>query len=156
MVTNGGAHPPDKWAEVTTETLLDFIQIPDEATSDAARSARIAKVNIKPVLFSILMAGHDHVQKHERGEIKKHGHKRLGQALDPLHHCEDPFSKVIATLTSTQSDIINEHFLKQEVQDVVRRTIGQHFATAMHIERSCHADKHNDTAEAKAFRKKYG
>jgi hypothetical protein len=36
MITNGGPHPADKWADITTDAILDLIQI--EADSGHAGS----------------------------------------------------------------------------------------------------------------------
>jgi glutamate synthase domain-containing protein 1 len=41
MVTNGGPHPVDKWAEFTAERIMDLIQIPDDLISDWAAGAGV-------------------------------------------------------------------------------------------------------------------
>jgi hypothetical protein len=65
MITNGGPHPADKWADQATETLMDLLvdASPDADTPEAA-SARQAKRDLRPVLFAILNKHHDRVQKH--------------------------------------------------------------------------------------------
>jgi hypothetical protein len=47
---------------------------------------------------------------------------------------------------------LGEHFAKPEVQVALAGLIGSHFATAMDIERSWHADKNADHPEARAYR----
>jgi hypothetical protein len=43
MITNGGPHPADKWAELTTDTVLGLVQIAEDSVSDEAAAARAAK-----------------------------------------------------------------------------------------------------------------
>jgi hypothetical protein len=47
---------------------------------------------------------------------------------------------------------LGEHFAKKEVQAALAGLVGSHFATAMDIERSYHADKSADSQEAMAYR----
>jgi hypothetical protein len=137
MVTNGGPHPADKWAEVTTEAILNLVQIGEDSISPEAAEARQAKRNLRGALFAIFNAHHEGVQKHERGQLAKAKTSKVGEALDPSHHMPSVTKSVEAALAATP---FAEHFAKPEVLGVVHTIIGQHTADSMHIERKWHED----------------
>lgn len=130
MVTDGGAHPPDKWAEITTNEILALIQI--EGDSPEAIEARLAVADLRPKLVRFFTEHHDGVQKHERKKARS-----LADGLDPSSHVDrcSWYDDVFSTSPFAA------HFAKNEVQEVVNRIIGQHTADVMHIERRYHADK---------------
>lgn len=143
MITNGGVHPADKWAELTADTIVDTLLVdgtPDDA-SPAATAARAAKRKLRADLFEIFNVHHEGVQHHERGECRKckrpaDAAARAMSNVDVTHHM-DVLDKVNAAVAQTP---FAEHFAKGEVQDVVRAIIGQHTANVMHIERRQHHD----------------
>lgn len=137
MITNGGPHPADKWADVTTDTILDLIQVQEDSVSPEATAARAAKRNLRPVLFEILNGHHDRVQKHEQGELGKDA-KRIHAALDPWPHATPIMDQVNAALAATP---FADHFAKLEVKIAVGGIVAQHTADVMHIERRWHADR---------------
>jgi hypothetical protein len=142
MITNGGPHPADKWADMTTDTILGLIKVGEDSVTEEAAAARQAKRDLRPILFDIFMGHHDGVQKHERGHLPKniktaekanaHAH-----ALDVTPHmgvADEVFSALAATPFAA-------HFAKPEVQDVIRQIIGSHTADVMHIERRWHHNR---------------
>lgn len=149
LITNGGPHPADRWADLTTSTILGLIQIADDADTPEAAAARQAKRELSPKLFKIFMEGCDCVQKEERAALGKEGCKRLVKGLAPHDHVAEVMEKFHDALEFTP---FGEHFKKPEAEAVIKQIIGQHFANAMHIERSWHADKNPDNPDARAFR----
>lgn len=145
MITNGGSHPPDKWAEVTTDSILDLIEIADDSTSPEAAEARAAKRDLRQVLFNIFHAHHDKVQKDERGHLHnavktaKQAQNRAHGIHDPDHYCNG--GTMIAIDQALAATPFAAHFAKQEVRDVIYRIVGQHTVNAMHIERRWHHDR---------------
>jgi hypothetical protein len=157
LITNNGSHPPDKWAELTANNILNLVEISEDVTDDpvllSARSAgRRAKANLLPVLFNIFEEEFDRVQKAECKCLKDHGHEHLTSKCDPAADAAAILKRVQLALSSTP---FGEHFAKPEAEDVLRRMIAQYVGNVMHIERSYHADRHPDTDEAKAFRAKH-
>lgn len=139
MVTNGGPHPADKWAETTTDAILDLIQIEDDADTPQAAMARQAKRDLRPVLFNIFMGHHDGVQKRERGELKSKRTSQVTARIDPTPHFEGGvIAKVEQALAATP---FAAHFAQAHVHAVIHQIIGQHTANSMDIERKWHADK---------------
>lgn len=137
MITNGGPHPADKWAEVTTQSVLDLIEIADNSATPEAFAARKAKRDLQPVLFDLFMDGCDCAQQAERTAIEEAGHCRSNEAIDPCEHLDEIMTNFSAAMAGTP---FAEHFAKPEVLDVVRRMVGKNVATAIHIERCCAAD----------------
>lgn len=144
MITNGGPHPADKWADMTTDTLLALVEIADNSNSPAAVAARQAKRELRQTLFAILHAHHDVVQNGERAElakvkISKSEEHMLGKH-DPDDHAstEEACVAVCAALMDTQ---FAAHFAQPDVAAVVRLIIKQHTVNAMNIERRWHHDR---------------
>lgn len=143
MITNGGPHPADKLADATTDTIMDLIQVADDADTPEAAAARAAKRTMRPILFDIFNAHHDGVQKHERGHlkmsVKKHeARDHACKRIDVTPHLS-VMDEVYAALDATP---FAEHFAKPEVREVLKQIVAQHTANAMHIERCYHADRH--------------
>lgn len=146
MITNGGPHPADKWADVTTDTILDLIQVQEDSVSPEATAARAAKRDLRPKLFAIFNDHHDGVQKHEQGHLTKNikaankAADHVAAQIDPMPHVDPTFEKVKAVLAATP---FAAHFAQPHVQEVLQTIIGQHTADVMHIERRWHHDRLN-------------
>lgn len=139
MITNGGPHPADKWADVGTEAILNLVQVAEDSVSAEAASARQAKRDLRPLLFNILNDLHGHVQDHERGQIAKGGMKRCNAGLhDADNHAKGVMSQISDALAATP---FADHFAKPEVIAVVRQIVAQHVANNMHTERCWHKDR---------------
>lgn len=141
MITNGGPHPADKWADTTTDIILDLIQVTEDSVSPEALAARQAKRDLRPILFDIFMGHHDGIQKEERGaKIKS-----LADADDLVAKTIDLHPSVPSALAEVNSALgatpFAAHFAKPEVQAVLTNIIGQHSADVIHIERRYHQDR---------------
>jgi hypothetical protein len=137
LITDGGPHPADRWAELTTESILDLIQI-GESASPEATAARQAKRDLTPVLFAILTDHFGRVQTSERDQLSRRGNGRLGDRLDPTAFVEPALTQVANAFAASP---FAAHFARQEVSMVLRTMIGQHFANSMDIERSYYRDR---------------
>jgi hypothetical protein len=142
MVTDGGPHPPEMWAEATADQIIDISAQAPESKLQEAREFRTK-------LVTILTGHHDMVQQHERGKLVERGAAHLTTEIDPSQHVDDPVADVVA---ASRGYSFEAHFAKPEVQDYLRQTIGNHFATAIHIERSWHADADPEHEASVAFR----
>lgn len=143
MVTNGGPHPADKWADVTTEAICDLIQIAADSVTPEALAARKAKRDLRAQLFDVFNEHHGAVQASEQNLTKKI--KTIAQAadhvaspLDPLSYLDSTMVKVNAVLAATP---FAAHFAKPEVQQAIVQIVGQHTVDVMHIERRWHQDR---------------
>lgn len=143
MITNGGPHPADKWADVTADTIIDLIVVKDDSDTPEAAEARQVKRDLRPILFDILYGHHDGVQRSERGQlasIKKHEHacKHVAKPLELHDDCHSALEEVRAALNATP---FAAHFAQPAVVDILRSIIGQHTADVQHIERRWHVDR---------------
>lgn len=147
LITNGGAHPPEKWAAATASHIVDI-------ADHVAGEKRGAAIKLQAAIIDILEGHHTTVQNGERAKITEHGHARLSHDLDPDHHLS--IDEVIAAIqmqsVGTPWDI---DLNTDAAAESLRVLLNQHFKTSMHIERSWHADRNPDTEQAKAFHSIY-
>lgn len=144
MVTSGGPHPADRWAEVTANTIVDTLLVdaaPDDVSPQAA-TARAAKRKLRNDLFDIFNSHHQTVQDVERAENAKckkpaDAAARVIAPHDPAPHM-GIMDQVNAAFAATP---FSDHLAKPEVQQVVQTIVGQHTVDVMHIERRWHHDK---------------
>lgn len=139
MITDGGPHPADKWADTTVEAILDLVQINEDSISPEAAAARQAKRELGPKLFAILNDHHDGVQKHHRAKHAKAKGHLLDHTIDVEPHMSAA-DAVLSVLAQLPQSTVGLHFARTDVRDVVRSIIGQHTADVIHIERNWHAD----------------
>jgi hypothetical protein len=142
LATDGGPHPPEKWAQVTASQIID---IASDAPEAKLREARVFEARV----LEILTGHHSLVQEHERGGLANEGPERLATDIDTSGHVPDAVDDIISAAKGTS---FAPHFAKPEVRAYVERLLHEHFHHAMHIERSWHADAHPNHPHAKAFR----
>jgi hypothetical protein len=142
MITNGGPHPPAKWASVTAAQIID-IASSGPATLLAEARAFQAKIE------GLLAGHHGLAQSHERAALAAEGTQRLAGDIDTGGHVPDAVDDILAAARGTS---FAAHFAQPQVQAYLRRLLHEHFHHSMWIERSWHADAHPDHAHAKAFR----
>lgn len=145
MITDGGPHPSDKWAQLTSDTIVDTILVdsnPNDGSANAV-GVRLAKRELRNALFAILISHHTGVQEKERDKTKTI--KTAGVAAlhalpphDPTEHMQLTLAQVNTAFAATP---FAAHFAKPEVQAVVAQIIGQHTVDVMHIERRWHHDR---------------
>lgn len=171
LVTNGGPHPADKWAAASAAAICNLIVIDDNSASEAAVAARLAKPKLESAIVDALMGHHHEVQKHERAQLDKHGHERLSHSLDPRDHVPKTLNAAMKAVGACfDASPFKAHFAQAHVQEAIAGMLGSHFASAMQIERSWHADGHvvidgrpvknhrhdPDNHHVKAFRARHG
>jgi hypothetical protein len=142
MITNNGGHPPEKWADMTTETILGLLVDGNpEDGSEQAVAARRAKRELGLKLFDIFAFHHKRVMTEEVAHLRNNAKSRIKAAaekgLDPSPHMT-VMDEVFAALAATPW---SQHFEKPEVQQALRNIIGQHTADVMHHEHRYHADR---------------
>ena len=146
MITDGGPHPPDKWADFTTWQIMTAIDIAPSADPSFAK----AKRDFEYKLFGLLTDLHDGVQASERGKLKQDA-AHIGSVLSPQQAASDAANKVVESARGTP---FADHFQKNEVRGFIYQTLCQHFGDAMHIERSWHADRNPGCSHVQSYRAK--
>lgn len=142
MVTNGGSHPPEKWAEESAKQIVDVIQI--EPTYPNAEAALQAKNVLRDKIAAALVKHHTAVQDHTKDHLQKHGHDLAAplNEIDLTPHVEFALDDAIKTVLETsKGTMFEQHFAQPHVVKFVQNTIGSHFATVAQIEHSWHRDR---------------
>lgn len=135
MSTNNGTHPPEAWAAVTADTILDLIEIAPTG-SPVTIQAMAAKQELRPKMMARFAEHYRTLQLVERLHVVK---KKPGDPLetDIRSICHD-FERLIATT------MFAAQWQRPEARKTLHRIIGQHSADVMHIERQTFADKTGD------------
>lgn len=148
LITNGGPHPSDRWAELTADAIVDTILVdnkPDDV-SDASKAARKSKRDLRNRLFEIFDGHHSDVQRVEQADNA--AVKTVAKAASRADHIEtpiDPGKHVDRVMTQVKAAFAQTpwatHLAQPEVLDLAAKIIGQHTADVMHIERRWHHDR---------------
>lgn len=162
FITNGGAHPPEKHAEITAWKIVDLIRVPDteidpklapedRAAIEVSREAyRQFKAMIEPKIAAVLVKHHADVQAGERGKLKAHGDARLTH--DPVVSDHADVEAVLDEINPLFfGTAVVVHFAMSEVQARLREILNDDFGHALEIERSWHADA-SQSPVAQAYR----
>lgn len=142
MITDGGPHPPDKWADVTTQQIADLIVIEPSAQLRAASEKR----EFETALFNLLISLHDFVQQHERNSLDRNGEPHLLTPVVVHGHADDAAHRVVGL--AQRFPLFAEHFSKRETRVAVYVILGQHFTDSAHIERRWYADRINSSEKS--------
>lgn len=133
LITNGGPHPADKWAEIMVSDIMDLIQIDAASDTAEARAARRAKRDISIELFDLFEDALVRVQSSERTACAKN-RDRVSSRLDPTPHTPKIVSDFDALMEATP---FAAHFAQDAVKEHVRNVFRQRFASVMNVERKC-------------------
>jgi hypothetical protein len=146
IATNGGPHPPEKWAAVSAASI---IQISEGAIGKNLAEGR----DLEKKIVAILERQHKDVQEHERAQIKSFAGSRLMHPLDlGDHRLEQKVAEIVA---AAKGSLFEYHFHKVEVQKHLYQVLGRDFASVMDIERSWYADRLLVTDDQHSVAKRY-
>ncbi len=149
MVTDNGPHSPAQWAYGSASMLLEGIKV--DPHSPRRIDLEIAKDKIRPLLSEVFLVHHQKVQVLERQALSEGDHERLMAKLDASEHTD-----IDQALLYTMGDVSNDPVeIDKHVERMIRERIETDLKTSMHIERSWHADKHEDNIHAIAFKANY-
>lgn len=146
MITDGGPHPPEKWADATTQQIANLIVVEPSAPVQVSAD----KSEFVSELFKLLCAAHTQIQKRERDRLACNGGGHLATALD-VRAASAVATRRVMDLAQTFPRFA-EHFSKPETLAVIYAAVGQHFADNAHIERCWYADRNPDDPHAQAFK----
>lgn len=143
MVTDGGDHGPDKWANATAWVIAELIA---DDPKDAAKTR--AKERFRLDVADVLQPHHDRNGRHEQGKLSSLGDERLGHGFSEYDRKAD---LVAAVSKCAEGKYFESAFAKPENQAVVVSIIDKHFAHVKANARSWHADKNPSGENAKAL-----
>ena len=158
MATDGGPHPPAKWARTTAAAIMDHVGRRAPLVSFQDAQAFEEKV------FELLARHHALAQDHEKAALITEGTERLASPVVTSGHVPDAVDDIVALAKGTT---LEAHFNSpgQTVDNgdgtattilstraFLERLLHEHFHHSMLIERSWHADAHLDHPYAVAFK----
>ena len=132
MVTNGGPHPPDMWADQSADRIVDLIKIaPTFPKYDEAMQQRNI---LRQMIRDTMLEHHQTVQEVARSNLAVGANHMIpaGAALGEA---------VRVVQQATVGTMFEEHFHKPEIAKVVEDTLRNHLNTVAHIEHSWHRDR---------------
>lgn len=143
LITDGGPHSPEMWAEMTVSQI---VVIAEGAKDKRAEEAR----EFKKQLLSLLTAMHRSVQETERNIINSHGLRAIEREAP---YSGDPVTAVVHDIVHMSAGTsFGSHFEKQEIKKYLSELLHNHFATAVLIERSWAADNNPTHQSSRNFR----
>lgn len=131
LVTDGGPHPPDKWAALAARRIVDLVQIDEQSDSEAAATARKAKPRLAITLSDDIETYFASVMAAEDAGVASGSIAERGAPFD----VSADLDAAVAAVTSAASPVF-QHFADPEVQSVVRNILTQLFLDAANIQRS--------------------
>lgn len=141
MITNGGAHPPEAWAQVTAEHIAP---LGPDLIGQRYREALEVQGRIASALESVYSG----VQTTEQAALANNS-SHLSAPPDPTPHLD---GAIAAVRNAVKGSAWESQFATSEAEAFLRREIGTHIATAQYIEKSWHADRNPQQAAKENFR----
>ena len=133
LVTNGGPHPPDKWAALAANKIADLIQIDELSDTAVAAQARKAKPRLTLDLADALEPQFSTATQDELGRVNAGS---VASRSAPFA-VDQYISPAVATVvTTTAPTMFGTHFADPDVQSVVGNILKSVFLDALNIERS--------------------
>jgi hypothetical protein len=147
MITNGGPHSAEKWAETTSSHI---VTIADGLSGER----RGAAIKLQAAVYDVLVGHHTTVQNGERSKITEFGLDRLQHDMTPDDHVkiDDVLADIIAAAKGTPWEA---DFKKPEFAERLRPILVDHLMSNAFIERSWHTDRNINTPQAQAFHKQF-
>ena len=142
MVTNGGPHPPEKWALASAEDIFNI-----DPEMSGARLIEAQKLQV--AIAEALVGHHCTVQDNEKSRLQENIHY-IHSPHDPSEYLDHVMNDVLAVLKGSPWQ---KHFAKKNVREAMREVIANHFMAAQHIERSWHADRNPQCEISQAYKR---
>jgi hypothetical protein len=166
LITDGGAHPPDKWARMTAFMIVNHIipkriavgdqefDIETSAKPEVA-ALRKARDQFEVQIMDILEQAHQVVQDGERAAIGTNGVRRMipkPRDASVAEHIE--IDKVVAEIVAAAAlhPDLSAHFSRDDIKAEVTERLHMDFASVMDIERSQFADLADSDPDIKAWK----
>lgn len=148
MITNGGKHPAEAWAQTTSDSICDLISVKPDSVTPKAIAAREELPVLKKAIYDKILPHYQQLQQQESGLLEGVGPDHLLVPYDPRDRASKALSEINEAFSKT---MFAESFAMPAPQDVLMRMLCQHFTTALHVERSWYANKTPDNEICQAF-----
>lgn len=137
LITDGGSHPPEKWAVATAEAIFDI-------NPAMAGDRLLAAKKLQVAIAEALMPHHGGVQEREKSTPRLE-HSNEDNIAESLSEAEEAYAAIKAAASGTPWA---DHFDDPARAAAIKATIASHFMTAKDIERQYHARRNPSDAGA--------
>lgn len=144
FATDGGAHPPEKYAYWAAQAIGGLIKIDPSSQSEEAKRARWEHPRFVLAVQDAVETHHAGVVMYERAKLAEDT-AHLSSSLDPRQHEShaDALDEAVDAVTAcAEGTLFEPHFKTDTTRDAVKAIIGSWFATAMDVERDWVAKGH--------------
>lgn len=158
MITDGGPHPPEFWAQVMAEEIMDLAQsgltpwnIPDEPqtpvrNADPMRSSQALR--LQAGLLEALTPHFDGCITAEREKLQED----MAHLLSELGAPEHAANSVKSVHQTLDGSLWHGHFAAEDAERFLYEYLHRNLRSAQHIERSWHVDRNPEHEHAKAWK----
>src|SRR5258708_4978382 len=130
LVTNDGKHSAEALARLIPENLIQIMSTASDLTvREAAAFTEELHIHLTQTIADLQAKEQDNITAGNHGENSHTCH---------LHgyDCQDKVEQTLAKIVQTAEKYsFRDHFQKDFVQEHIKNVLGNHFSTAMHIER---------------------
>ena len=133
LVTNGGPHPPDKWAALTAKQIAALIQIDEQSDTAAAATARKAKPRLEIAISDAIESSFTQIMSDELALVNTGAITARNDPFQADQYIDAALSGAVATTVGTPFEV---HFSDAAVQAIVRSIISQNILDAANVQRS--------------------
>lgn len=162
MITDGGPHSADKWAEESAGEIMALVKVdpdrPEDTAADKERksSARKTRMYLEADILGVLEPHHSAIQDLERTMLKE-SDERLNHPMRPDVGTVDAAVNGVVGAAAKYGEPWASAFADEGAKAMVHDIIYRHFQAAMHIERSWHVDRqgHDRTDHAKTWHARF-
>lgn len=143
LITDGGAHPAEKWAVATAEMIFPIGPELEKAQGDRLLKAKRLQLDVADALTG----HHAGVQNHEKTKLAALGDDRLDHVPDHAAATAEAVEAVMACMKGTPWE---DKTANPEWREEITRIIAMHFGDNANIEREWHCHR-NPSDRASAF-----
>lgn len=145
LVTNGGPHPPEKWAVATSEQIMPL-------ASELAGDRLLQAKKLQIAIADALVPHHHRCQHEERGNLTSKGDARFDEPHNADHLIEGILADIEKAAAGTPWE---DHFKSPHVQAAIGDEVHHHLATIQHIERLWHADRNPSSKAGQDYKARF-
>lgn len=142
LITDGGPHPPAKWAQVTAEHLI-------RTDSPLAQQHIAQTLRLRADVMDILVRHHEAAQQHERRMLQHDRHFDM-----PHDSCTDFLGLLREIQAAASGTVWQAHLARDDVIQAIHGVVHEHTTGLRHVERLWHAEG-NPSEAAQAYRARH-
>lgn len=141
MITNGGPHPAELWAQVSAEHIAPV-------SNTLIGHRRAAALELQSKIAKVFEKHYQDIQEIEKQKLRE-SQAHVLTDLSHAPHIEQMIADIQAVAIGTEWE---KHFTHDGVLALLDQELGTHIRTVKHIERSWHIDRNPDHPHAEFWK----